>query len=293
MAFSAVTALGSAVRATAGSSTSGTVSANIVVGRLLVIACSTKNDQTTVGASTDHTSITDAAGNTWTKRSEYTNSAGAADDGTTVSVWTSVISTQINSGGTLTVNHGSNSDGIITFTEVTLGSSSVGVAQAATATAISATLAGMTSREYLLFAAYGAEGSDQAKTPDGDYAERFDLRSRNNAAATTIHVQTRIATLTGDTCTSTAWTNTEPVAILLAIWEDAQAVTAPTLATGNSRYAPTVAPGAVAVTLSTVASGHALSAIAVQGALRPWTLHNWMGVRGGGAALSINGRQVR
>lgn len=223
MAFSAITARGSAVRAVSGASTSGNVNANIVVGRLLIIGCSTKNNATADGASTTHTSITDAAGNQWDKVAEYTETeAGAANDGTTVSIWKSIITTQINSGAALVVNHGTNNHGIITFLEATISSAGVSLEQLGVGQgAISAAVASMPSREYLLYACFGAEGSDQTKTPDADYApENFDLRSANSATATTIHVQSRIATLTDDTCTSTAWTNTQPIALLAAFYED-------------------------------------------------------------------------
>jgi hypothetical protein len=86
----------------------------------------------------------------------------------------------------------------------------------------------MTSREYLLVGHGGARGSDNAKTNDADYTEQHDLRNRNNAAAVTQHVVTRIATLTGDTCTSSAWTNTFPMFLLHALYE---VVNAPTVTT--------------------------------------------------------------
>jgi hypothetical protein len=61
-------------------------------------------------------------------------------------------------------------------------------------------------------------GSDTTKTPDADYTEQYDI-DRVGSFSFTMHVQTRIATLTSDTCTSTDWSPSKSMALLAAVWE--------------------------------------------------------------------------
>jgi hypothetical protein len=80
-----------------------------------------------------------------------------------------------------------------------------------------AAVAGMPSREYLLVGIGAAEGSDTSKTPDADYGERFDFGS----GGTSVHVVTRIATLTADTCTTTTWVDANFIFSLTAFFLNA------------------------------------------------------------------------
>ena len=61
------------------------------VGDWLILACAADNSGAS-GVSSTSASITDAAGNTWTSRSQvnYTP-GGAADDGTTLRIWTCAV----------------------------------------------------------------------------------------------------------------------------------------------------------------------------------------------------------
>lgn len=233
MAFSAITTRGSATEKVSDTSISLNPSANLTVGKVVIVQCATDNDSTAVsdGASTRH-SLSDSKGNTWTKISERTDSDGAAADGVTISLWRTVITTQINTTDTITLTCSSAvTNKIISCFEATVGTKStiaveqVGVGQSA----ISASVSSLPSREYLLVGFGGSEGNDNAKTPGTNYTERFDLRTGSGTASTEIctHVVTRIATLTSDTCTSSAWTNTNPVFLLAAIYEVPN--TAPTI----------------------------------------------------------------
>lgn len=240
MAFSAITARGSAVGTTSAGSIAVSPSANLVVGRVVVVCVATKNIQTTDGASNNHSTVTDTDGHIWQKLGEYTETAGVAADGSCNSIWVTVVDNQISTTDTITCTFSGNiANRIITVFEVTVGANQtvaleqLGVGQGA----IAATVTGMTSREYLLVGHGVAEGSDNAKTPDTDYTERFDLRSQNAATAITNHVVTRIATLTADTCTSTAWTNTDPIFLLAALYE----VTRPNLSAAGVGAATFVA----------------------------------------------------
>jgi len=222
MAFSGVAARGSAVDTVSDNSLAMNPTAALAVGKLVVVQCVTTNEQTTDGASSSH-SLASSPTNSWTKIDEYTETAGANNDGTTNSLWYSVITTEIGTGGTITLTTSANeAEKIICAIEATFDNANniiafetVGVGQ----NAISASVSSLPSREYLLVGAGGARGSDNAKTPDTDYTEWHDLRNRNNAAAVTNHLVTRIATLTSDTCTSSAWTNTFPIFLLAPLYE--------------------------------------------------------------------------
>ena len=244
MAFSAITARGSATEKVSDTTISVSPSANLTVGKVVIVQCATDNDSTAVsdGSSTRH-SLADSQGNTWVKIAEYTDADGTAASGVTISLWRTVITTQIGTGNTITLTCSSAvTNKIISLFEATVGTKStiaveaVGVGQSA----ITATLSGMTSREYLLVGFGGSEGNDNAKTADADYTERFDLRTGSGTAATEIctHVQTRIATLTGDTCTSTGWTNTNPIFLLAAIYEVPN--TAPTISPNSPADAASI-----------------------------------------------------
>lgn len=220
MAFTSITARGSNVSTANDTTVAVSPSATLTVGKLVVVCVASKNVGTADGATTTHT-VTDTNSNTWTRQAEYTETAGVASDGSTISVHTAVIATQIGTGDTITCTlSGAVAEKIITVFEATITNRTVSLAQVGVGqNAISASVTGLTSREYLLVGAAAAEGSDNFKTPDADYTEQFDLRSRNASTATTIHVQTRVATLTSDTCTSTGWTNTDPIALLVALYE--------------------------------------------------------------------------
>lgn len=224
MAISGITARGSAVSNSNGTTLSMNPTADLTAGKYVVVSCASDNDATADGASTFH-SVTDSKGNTWARHGEYTETDGAANDGTVVSIWGAKIDTAILTTDTITLTLGaSKSDKIITCFEATVGTGKtlaleqLGVGQGA----ISASVTGMTSREYLLVGAISSEGEDSAKTPDADYTEQFDLitsTTGNLDVNQAIHVQTRVATLTSDTCTSTAWTFTNAMALLAALYE--------------------------------------------------------------------------
>lgn len=223
MAFSAVTARGSATEKVSDTTLAMSPSANITVGKLAFFQCATDNIATTDGASSNH-SVADSVGNVWNKIAEYTDSDGAGNDGVTISIWATRVTVQIGTGDTITLTTSSNvTNKIISLFEVTVGTGmSFGIEQVGLGqSAISASVSSLPNREYLLIGFGGSEGNDNSKTADADYTERFDLRTGSGTAATEIctHVQTRIATLTSDTCTSTAWTNTNPVTVLVAVFE--------------------------------------------------------------------------
>lgn len=96
---------------TANSTTSGSTLAitgvTAAIGDLLVLFCAADNAGT-AGVTSTSTSITDAAGNTWTSQTPTHQSPGnTANDGTDLSIWTSLITATLTA-ATITINFSPN-----------------------------------------------------------------------------------------------------------------------------------------------------------------------------------------
>lgn len=227
MAFASVGTLGSIVTPkSAGTTSVITVSADANVGNLVAVGSAWDNAGTT-DAETSQLSIADSAGNTWTKVAEYTRSAGAANDGVTVGLWVSVITSQLTSGaGTITVTSSSSRTAKASAAwEYSLAESSVAVEDYEVngidvGDPPSIALAGMASREYLLLHV-GGEGRGSTWTADGDYTARHDVETTGGGSATNVNLfmADRIATLTGDTVDAASNTDTIIGQIIAAIYE--------------------------------------------------------------------------
>lgn len=81
-----------------------TATTTLSVGNLAVLIIAVDNDQTTDGDENCVSGVTDSAGNPWRKAAEFTNGEGAAQAGTTCSVWFTRANTQLSVGGTITGN---------------------------------------------------------------------------------------------------------------------------------------------------------------------------------------------
>lgn len=93
MAFSGVSAAGFTASKTANqSSATRTVNQNIAVGDLLITIAVVDNNSSSNGDEGAVSSVTDAAGNTYTKIGEFCNAGGASQGGVTVSAWYTVCS---------------------------------------------------------------------------------------------------------------------------------------------------------------------------------------------------------
>lgn len=78
---------------------------NSPVGSLMIVAVSANNQSTTDGNTSEVTSVTDTAGNSYTKIRELCNSQGAADAGITLSVWMATLAVGLDgSVDTITAN---------------------------------------------------------------------------------------------------------------------------------------------------------------------------------------------
>ncbi len=228
MAFSAVTARGSNTGQAGASTITVQPSANLVVGRLVVVTVHTDNIGTADGTSTDHSSVADNASgsqNVWRKATEKTDTDGVAADGAVVSVWYSVLKTQIATTDTITCNlAGSIVARAITVLEATITENSVevenvGVGQGS----ITCASAVMNSREYFFVYAASSEGNDNSKTNTTNYVEQFDLRTGNTGDVNiSQYVQTRIQTTTSSgSIAPSLWTTavTNPISVIVAFRE--------------------------------------------------------------------------
>lgn len=122
MAFSAVTALGTAGVDTGAGNPSITLSANAEAGRFVFVLIAKDNVGTADGTSSEITDVTDSAGgNTWQSAGANRNGQGAANAGAYVDLWWSVLTNQINSGGTITVQKSTDVDCAITAYKATIG----------------------------------------------------------------------------------------------------------------------------------------------------------------------------
>lgn len=226
MAFSAVTARGSATSVASASTIAMSPSANLTVGKLVVVNVVVDNYVTSKGSSAE-LSLADSKSNTWVKIGEYSESDGVAADGVTIASWYSIITTQIATTDTITCTlaHAVTRRIISTFEATKTAGTSISVAQLGWGqTQIEATVTGLVpNTEYLLIGHGGSEGNDNTKTPDADYTELFDLRTGTGTTEIAQHVVRRIWSPgtyeTSDTCTSSGWTYTNPMFMLAALQE--------------------------------------------------------------------------
>lgn len=121
MAFSAVTALGTNGVDTGGGNLVITTSADAEVGKWAFVLIGKDNVSTTDGTGSEITSVSDSAGNVWASAGAFVNGQGAANAGAYVDVWVSHITTQLSSGGTITIVKSTDVDCCATAYKVTIG----------------------------------------------------------------------------------------------------------------------------------------------------------------------------
>lgn len=231
MSFSAVTARGVTNERTLDNSIAVSPDAAIAVGRAAFAVVIGDNISTTGGNTTDHT-VTDTDTHTWTRVYEHTVTAGAADDGFTLSLWMTVVTSEIGTSDSITCTFAANiTSKCIHIFEATMGAGNTLAVEAFDTDdggAAGATLASMTSREYLLIGTAGRENEDTNWTADSDYTTLQESIS-SAAGATTSNVAVgegyRIATLTGDTFFPGALGAGDKTIILAAIYEVAGGTT--------------------------------------------------------------------
>src|SRR5437870_2263987 len=201
---------------TANVSTSATswtfaTSAQLTAGNVGVIVLATDNVATTNGNTNDHSSITDAAGNTWTKAREYTTTeTNAVADAATVSVWYSKASANLASGGNITVNlSGSIAAKAVTCWQFTMGAGNMIVLEGGgdksdvQADAGLITLSGLPNTEHLFIRGTASEASGQSYPASTNYTAFTHTSSTFVGGATSTSMDARgefrIFTATTDT----------------------------------------------------------------------------------------------
>ena len=103
-AFSSVGSIITAQQKTSSSSWSPPTSAQLSANNVGILVIGVDNDDTTDGNTSLCTSVTDAAGNTWIKAREFTNSQGSANGGATVCIFYSKAAATLSSGSSITIN---------------------------------------------------------------------------------------------------------------------------------------------------------------------------------------------
>ncbi len=97
---------GSTANSTASGATLDVTGIDAAVGDLLVLFAAADNAGTS-GVSSTSTSVTDAAGNTWTNQAQTNRTVGAANDGSTLTVWTCLVTNALVA-ATITINFSPN-----------------------------------------------------------------------------------------------------------------------------------------------------------------------------------------
>lgn len=182
----------------------------LTAGEVGILQINFDNIGTTIGDNSEVTSVTDAAGNTWTKAREYTYSAGAAGDGATVSVWYSKITSTLSSGGAVTINFSGNTTAKVALLNrftlsnggtVTVVGSSVETQAGADPGSMSVTPSSG-SREHLFYRAIALETTIGAPTNTASYTLLADSASTGGAATSNIYGSGEWRIFTGASDTS-------------------------------------------------------------------------------------------
>src|SRR5437870_1439557 len=231
-------------------------SAQLTAGNVGVIVLATDNVAITDGNTNDHSSITDAAGNTWTKAREWTNAISAVADAATVSVWYSKASFNLASGGNITVNlSGSIAAKAVTCWQFTMGASNMIVVEGGAdksddqADASLITLAGLPNIEHLFIRGTASEASGQTYTASTNYTAFNSTSSTFVGGATSTSMDARgefrIFTATTDTTDPAMSSTTRDRASTMVALREVGLAPAPTF-----QAAGTAQPGTGALTVA-------------------------------------------
>ncbi len=229
MAWAYVAHRGNASNKISSLSVSRVPTANLPVNAIIVVRCSSDNLSTTDGTSSNHTSVTDDKGNTWEKISEWTETSGAANDGVTVSLWITKITTEILTTDFIQVNFSgsitSKSMGIEEFSVAsgnTFSIRKVSNNNGPNTSVIGTSVSGIENISHLWVGTVGFEGPDgDTWTQDADYANNTSIGTTGGAAASNVNNRfgTRIFTGTLDTWEATSGTARDATTVFVALDE--------------------------------------------------------------------------
>lgn len=239
MSWASVGSLGTALEKDSGSADIViTTGATAEAGNVVVVLVAIDNITTDAGgvsAETTDITVTDSAGNTYTRAVEFTNGNTTAGNSVAAGIFYSQLTSQLNSGGTITVTMGANTQcKAASAWEFTKDSgttlSVVGkVTQASDSTSDPAAYSnsGLSSKEYLFIHVHGIEWTTASGTwaNDADYTDITGTGTSGGANTNNIRVQGgfRIATLTGDEVDVSFDETTDHAQALIALEEVAAA----------------------------------------------------------------------
>lgn len=243
VAIAGVGAFVTAEDKTSGTSIAGTTSAALEAGNvgILVVSCdNTATSDSTDGTSNEITSVTDTAGNTWSKISECREGSAGAAAGAVVAVFRSKITSELASGATITANFANSvAASAMTGYEFTVtAGNTLGVAgttQFSAAEGVdppSMAHSGLASKEYLFFRGMGIErdGPDVVGqfVPTTNYTGLTVSGTTGGGSATnsTAAGEFRIVTATGETSNPSTSPGTGDIASLFIAFEEVAASSA-------------------------------------------------------------------
>jgi hypothetical protein len=215
MAITGGTQIASSGSKTAGASYAGTTSAAAAVGDLLLLAVVMDNESTGNGAASNATGVTDGAGNTWAKVSEYQADGGVIDGGVACALFYCKVTAALSSGATVTVAFGASTSAkafyITKFSSssaVAVESSTGGFSTIDQSAVPALTLSGLDSREHLFFRVMATEAApprSNAYIPSTGFTLGAEFGTTGQSAATNVwgQVEYMIATGTGGTSQAT------------------------------------------------------------------------------------------
>ncbi len=202
----------------------------------------------------EQASVTDSAGNTWTKQKEWTHTpTGVAGDGVTVGVWTTQATSQLLVGSTITLTFNSaRTDKCCVGAVFTLSAGGVfGVSASPIATTTTgttgygtATHSGLANLERIWFRALAKEANaTTALTPTAGYTSIGGGRSQNYAQAVMARGEFLISTDTGESSNPTLAVTGDTVGLFFPFKETVinPVRDVPKASLAVTRYAPTLA----------------------------------------------------
>lgn len=227
--FASVGSIASAQNKTAQVNWSFAPSAMLDAGNLGVLVVSSDNYDDLDTDDGAIVSVTDSVGNIWKKRGEWQKGSTGAGTGVIVSIWTTIATTNLTTGGTITVNFWDDGVGptakAATGWEFTVtGSSALHVAGYSTlaenADPGNMTLSGLTSYPYLWIRAVGQENATTSWTSSTNYTTFTHTSSTTSGGVTATNIgargEFRIFTGTTDS-TNPSGVNADNASIYLAI----------------------------------------------------------------------------
>src|SRR6478609_7941877 len=236
---------------------------NLTAGRLGVLIISVDNSATADGDQTAVTSMTDSAGNTWTKAVEYQAGGGANQGGAVCSIWYCLATNTLNAGGTIswsfTANTSRRDESCSTLWIYTVGAGvtvSVEATNGVATTAADAPSLNATTSNIACLRVRGCgcelNNATQMTATDGTWTLFTNTRSANVATAVAVYGEWKISTGTGDASNPTLPATCDHGSAYVAFRENAgtQTLTPSLYSDADTFFAPTVTPGAVALTPS-------------------------------------------